>query len=332
MKKFIVILIYLLPFHLYSQNCEVDTFIANHYQTDAKMLGIQEIQNNPAHPFRDSIQIPEQLVNTYLKKLSGIYRYENVQVVDSLFVLYHIHTHEAYINNIISLEVNESLDWIQYLIQDSTASGNQHMDSILNLGSFKLFGTMDLPDHFYIFLRTDSILNLDLVITLFEAIEGVYLAEASTDGFLDPIDCMDDYEYNEIKLSNLNGDTLIIFKKDMNACPEDCFLRHFWVFSFINTCEAVFQKSVCGMGLSSMKDDLYEYTVAYPNPFINEIFIKDYKKVKTISIYSITGQQVFETQTIDQVLYLSKLLSGVYIMAIQYNDKIIYQKVLKTFE
>lgn len=63
-------------------------------------------------------------------------------------------------------------------------------------------------------------------------------------------------------------------------------------------------------------------TRVYPNPAKSEVFIKSDKKIKTISLYSMTGQTIFShskytTDSID----VSNLEKGTYLLLLYYSDK-----------
>ncbi|MCO6500740.1 MAG: T9SS type A sorting domain-containing protein [Vicingus serpentipes] len=66
----------------------------------------------------------------------------------------------------------------------------------------------------------------------------------------------------------------------------------------------------------------------YPNPTSKNIFFSELKSIESIIIYSISGEKVLISNLVDNYLNVSTLSSGVYILAINTNHKIITKKLI----
>lgn len=71
--------------------------------------------------------------------------------------------------------------------------------------------------------------------------------------------------------------------------------------------------------------------LSYPNPAIDELYIKDEaaRNLSKYQIYDIHGQILFEGSTLNQVIDISFLESGIYLLELSYQEEIHVQKFIK---
>ncbi len=80
----------------------------------------------------------------------------------------------------------------------------------------------------------------------------------------------------------------------------------------------------------SVNNQLNETVSIYPNPVGNKIFIQSKNDIESVSIYSITGALVYQTnQLTENTIELITLKSGVYLVKIKSNKGIHFKKIIK---
>jgi hypothetical protein len=328
MRKYIIGIFLCLSINLFAQDCSVDSFVVKNYSFDAELLAVREIQSDFNHIYWDSVNVPSTLKYKYLKILSSVYNNKDTGLIDTLFNHFKIHVFAEYSE--ISIEVNPTVNWVKTLITDSIYSGNPTIDSIMKDYSFRLIQTMDLGNHFYIFIKSPITLNLLPVIDKLKETEGVKFVEFF--GFqviFLPTDCGDDDGANDIQIIEDKGFKYLIFKKSMGACPDYCFGKKYWKFQIINECVINFIESYCQTydGLSDTK--IIQRQIAYPNPFNNEIRINlsVLSQFKTASLFNAAGVLVAKTD--QDVIQTGGLKPGIYIMKIELGNEYFYRKMIK---
>ena len=74
----------------YGQNCPIDNWVQSNYLEDSRMFAIEEIRGDSNHIYKDSLVIPDTLINKYLGLFSVIYN-DTSAFQDSIFNIEDIH-------------------------------------------------------------------------------------------------------------------------------------------------------------------------------------------------------------------------------------------------
>ncbi|WP_299133303.1 T9SS type A sorting domain-containing protein [uncultured Tenacibaculum sp.] len=67
----------------------------------------------------------------------------------------------------------------------------------------------------------------------------------------------------------------------------------------------------------------------YPNPFYNVLYIESQKKIKTVKFYDLGGRLLKSYNKSEFRLVTEKLKNGVYLIKIQFDNKVIIRKLVK---
>jgi hypothetical protein len=161
MKTLVLIIIILAPIHIFAQDCDIDEWIGSAYRFDASFLALKEIQSNPTHEFTDSINVPDTLINKYLKFLTSIYHL-NTSTTDSIFLKEKIHVFPDIPYNSLVMTIDTSYNWIRTYLIDSIYSGYSSFDSVTALYHFKLVNIWHSINA--ITLQSESVLNVHALV------------------------------------------------------------------------------------------------------------------------------------------------------------------------
>ncbi|MDX2248447.1 MAG: S8 family serine peptidase [Bacteroidia bacterium] len=87
-----------------------------------------------------------------------------------------------------------------------------------------------------------------------------------------------------------------------------------------------------GFGNTDLSGRMTEDVAVYPNPVTDFMFVESASAVKSVRVYTVTGALVKTESTVEnnQVsVNVSQMVPGVYMVAIETEDEVIYKKVLK---
>lgn len=305
---------------LNGQTCEIDTFILNNYFVDAGLLAISEIQASDDHLYKDSIFIPIDLRDKYLKILSSIYRSTGSTFVDSIFKGNAIHMID--LEQMIVLEVDTTEQWVRNLKADSSESGYISVDTVLFEFSIRMAGF----NRKTLFLKSKHHINYKPLLDEFMKITGVYRAELFNNHILvGPDDCDDRYMDNIELLGDLKT---LRFIWSANGCPGGyCFTEKFWEFTITGECTFEKIRSYCNTGNSI--NEYSDQAGVYPNPFSDRITIPDHDRVNNLSVYDMSGSRVYHENSPNEPIHLGNLPKGTYFMELIMKDDLKIYKIIK---
>jgi hypothetical protein len=289
------------------------------------MLSMREITSDTNHVYKDSVLLPGDITDKYLRLISAVYN-QNTYLTDSIFYHYSIHIYPYYFLEYqdipytqIVLHMDTTLEWVKTYIQDSVISGNYKFDSITSLYNLRLKQVWYLKSAIYVFIESPVIMNLQALVDSFESIEGIEYAEPYNilvgDG-------------DDIQIT-FNHDTAnIVFSVGWGDCPSGCIDRHYWQFSVFN-CTSEFERSY-GDLFTIIGDTKSAGWNVFPNPFKDKIFISNpLNEIINIVIHSIHGELLFIQQINTDNIDLSILDSGMYFLTIESDKECKTIKIIK---
>jgi hypothetical protein len=316
MKTLILIIITLTPIHILAQECDIDEWIGTTYRFDASFLALKEIQSNPTHEYTDSINIPDTLINKYLKLFTSIYHLKTSRT-DSIFLNKEIHVFPDIPYNSLVMTIDTSYEWIRNYLIDSVTSGYNSFDSVTTLYNFTLVHIWHSINA--ITIQSESVLNVRGLVPVFEKLNGLSDIEAY---------CNCEGDGNDIQV-NYNADTAVIeFSVAWGDCPSGCMNRHYWKYEVAN-CQAEF-KGAFGDPFTSLNSLVTNENIMFPNPITDKLyFSQDFRGIKSVQIFNLSGNFQNKYEVIDNEIDLRDLKAGIYILKIQYDDKTNSVKIIK---
>ena len=317
-----LLLFVLLGISAYSQ-CDINPFIQENYELDAKVLAMREILIDPLDPDYNNPFLPEERVVPYLEKLSAIYENPtNNSSIDSLFNEFQIHANWEYHYpsvpfKMMEIVVNDDSPWIETFLA-SGISGNEELDNLMLDYQFVIDHSFELPSAGWIivYLETNfNFLNITALLDEFLAVDDVELSYSYIpfeDRFnytgipyivgLIPADVCDIYINDDVY-------TFALYSGD---CHVGCIYSKSWNLQVTEDCEVTL--------LSTPNNSLTNFSI-YPNPTTDYLTLSGLTdQTHFVTIYNIQGQIVKTSSLENKTVDVSILISGMYFLIIQTND------------
>lgn len=332
MKKLLLFLIvFSLPTtSIYSQ-CDINSFIQDNYEFDAKLLALRDILSDPSDPDHFNPYIPEARFTPYLEKLSAIYNNpNNIPEIDAFFNDFQIHVNQEYNYPIelktIAFSVDTNVSWVEDF-KITGISGIPTLDQLISDYQFSFDNFLDLNGVTIFFIKTEiEFLNLNAIIADFEVIQDFNYAVIYYDIF--------ELRFNYTGIPyQINGENVavadIIIDNDIftfNLYSGDCFAgcmyREFWTIQVSEDCQ---------VELLSNKSNSLSNFIIHPNPSSDRITISGIDDENyTMKIYNVQGQFVNEISSNTKSIDVSSFPSGIYFIKIQKeNDITVIKRFIK---
>lgn len=304
--------------HTVLGQCSIDPDIQDNYLTDAWIMVFREFAENPSHPDYDIPILDAQKTIPYLEKLSAIYdRVDTNPVVDSLFNKFAIHASNNHPSDIafgkIYLEIDEKAPWVQDFI-DTGVSGVTALDQLMSTYEFSISSVsiVDPPGTYSIEIDSDIMyLNHFALLDDFVAVQDILSAFPGQG---------DGTNYNGIPFL-VNGEQVVAanivvidnvyrFSLHVNFCGTTCEISKGWDVLISKDCsqitiEALEILDVTEFGINTVS--------IYPNPVSTSLTIEaDNISIKSVSVFSTSGRQVYNMRYTGETIDVSFLPSGLY--------------------
>ena len=189
--------------------------LKNLYYDDAALLAIADM--NKDFLLKDSIHIPNILLDKYYSKLIAVYNAFDIQKAQEVKS---IHNYTAKVMKLFVIGVDTSSQWIKNLIEGSDTSGNADIDQILSEYNINIFSIHNVFNIYHFRFETGFYVNIYPFLQLFENIENILYAEPEVLGG----------GGNLISLSKDEDNTILIYSKGWGDCRAGCIYRHYWDF------------------------------------------------------------------------------------------------------
>ena len=318
MKQYLWVIILILSFRLYAQDCDIDYWIDSIYSFDASILALREIDSDTNHEFVDSVIIPDTLINKYLKLLSSVYSLKT-NTTDSIFTYKKIHVFPNISYNSLFMKIDTNYAWIKTFLQDSLISGNNTFDSITSLYNFKLDEYWNFTSFNAIIIKTKSILNIPSLVPIFQQFDGL----SDIIGY-----CLCEGDGDNIETIIINDTANISFSAGWGDCPAGCMFRHYWEFSVIE-CNAEFEGSY-GDPFTLLNDEISNKMIVYPNPVSDKLYLFEKNMGKSyILIYDLSGNVISQFESVSREIDFTGFKSGIYMLRMIHDNKIDVIKIIK---
>ncbi|MDX1447028.1 T9SS type A sorting domain-containing protein [Lishizhenia sp.] len=312
-------------FHGHAQirnsNCMAPDSIYNRYLYDASHMTMRKLREQN-HTYIDSVDIPMSHIDTFLNALLAVYNLTGVPERDSVVDIYDIHTHPDPSLNILTLQVYDSLPWMQSLYMNQIPTGNATIDSMINEHGLYMHHYSPSPNSPYDFvtLQTDTITNMIALANLFDTVQEV----------------IDAWEYGTLNYGISIVDSIypthveLTYSHGWMDCWVGCVYRRYWVFNVYYDCSVEFVESYgtpVDLGLNELEATAIELS---PNPFTHQLQIENMVETMEYKILDLSGKTVITGKTEGEINQLDHLKPGSYILMLKNSSNEVYtQKIMK---
>ena len=317
MKNFIFIIsIFFIGLQSYSQ-CNINPFIQNNYEMDAKVFALREILNNPSDPDYDNPFIPEERYTPYLERLSALYENpHNSPMVDSLFNEFNFHVNLEYTNptpiSAIMFSVDSNIPWVEDF-KNTGISGIAILDDLMAEYLFSIESVMVLPIGgitIFTIVTSYDFLNVTALLDDFSEVPDINTPVAAIGLenrfnytgipyyiYSDPVEVCDII---------ISGDQFefVLYAGD---CMAGCMYSESRFAYVTEDCEV----------LSVSENDPQKFSI-YPNPTSSKIYVSGNSlEVASVKIFSTQGKLIQKLNNISDEIDVSQLNSGMYFVEIR---------------
>lgn len=298
--------------------CDITDSIYNSYIEDAKRLALRHLINQNSS-YKDSIEIPNDLSNTFVNALNAVYNATTLPARDTVISIFNIHTFPDPVTKGISLSADSNLTWMINLRDNIFPTGDNTIDSLISRyylhKTYYSYWSNSFPFH-TVRLESDSSYNMSILANSFDNIQGVYYSEVTDNGGDgSDITGMIYSNYVELKFILKWGD-----------CESGCIYSRYWTFHVFEDCSVAFMGSYGNSVLvdyNSEINTINNFSI-YPNPNNGEFTISVNKNQNsTIAIYNSMGIKVktehFKANSSE--LKITGLTAGVYFVVVEEDGK-----------
>jgi len=334
MKKINLIFILLIVFNsLFGQivesSCEAPDSIVEEYQDDAAVLTLRKFYEND-NPWADSIEIPQEHIDTALNALLAIWNVDELSARDTVVDMLEIDAAINYGVNYFYIKCDTSIFWISQIIEGNAASGNDTVDDLMNLYNLSYDSHIVSGGVYFVFFSSINCYNMLQLSTLFEDISGV-ISVFATSGY-------DAHLNKNIEMSIHSDYVTLHYSYGWEDCPSGCLNWRHWDFKVYYDCSVEFIESygdiLPGTGINNPNG---KYTISvFPNPCNNFIILEGTIKNDfplTYTIYNSNGIKALTGKTTNnRIEFNGKLNNGLYILELYTDTETIRKKIqiLKT--
>lgn len=197
-------------------SCTAPDSIKALYEFDAKVLTVREMQTVTP----DSIGIPQNRVDTYLRMLLAVYNAASLPARDSVVKCKSIHVLPPFSLNNLNLGVDTTETWVANFRLSVLPTGNTVVDDLIN--TYHLSSGTFLPAIGALQVNSEYDLNIPALAAVFAQQPGVSYAEPSYTGG----------DGNDITAASTPIENYdLYYTYGWGDCQAGCIFDHTWFFS-----------------------------------------------------------------------------------------------------
>ncbi|HUR31612.1 MAG TPA: T9SS type A sorting domain-containing protein [Saprospiraceae bacterium] len=313
-------------------NCTAPDSIIEKYKDDADLLALRRIQSLQS-TYKDSIEIPRIVSDTFLNALIAVYNATHLPERDTVIEILDIHTSpSAYIDRIV-VAADSNLSWMKLLRQNLIPTGYAPLDSMIDKYDLSVDGYENWSNWFFwhtVTLKSTRNFNIPNLAEAFNTLSEIYFAEHK-------VIYGDGNEINDDGVIVIDPFPIVpsvslFYSHGWGDCQSGCIEHRTWWFKIYEGCAVEFV-DVFGSPLpfTALNDLQHNPISVYPNPFDNEIRIDGISNPFEFSISNLNGHKIFEGKSNGMnISGLENLHPGFYILTIKANDRFSTYKVIKS--
>jgi hypothetical protein len=328
-KNIVIVLLILLHFtfangQVVESSCEAPDSIVQKYQDDAGVLTLRKFYENEL-PWADSIEIPEVHSDTVLNALLAVWNAEGLAARDTVVGMLEIDAAMDYAVKLFRIKCDTSVNWMNQIVEGNAVSGNDTVDSLLNLYNLYYSFHSIIDSNNYVYFISEICYNMPQLSKLFEDISGV-ISVFATSGYIANV-------YENIEIDIYSDNVVLHYSFGWGDCPSGCLNWRHWDFKVYYDCSVEFIESygdiLPGTGINN-PNGKYNISV-FPNPCNNFIILEGTKINDfplTYAIYNSNGIKVLTGKTTNnRIEFNGKLNNGLYILELYTDTETIRKKI-----
>jgi hypothetical protein len=334
MKHLLLSLLLAIPTTLLAQivpsNCNSNAQLDSLYTDASKRIALRHIWSTDSVNRNEPI-IHQTTIDTFMNALVAVHNVQNMPARDSVIDMYHVHIDYDITMRHFSLTADTSSSWLAPLRDSILPCGSSIVDSIhtefgLTVTDYDDFTWFTQPRNYHrVSFKSDTDLNL-------VGLSSVLLNNSTIlTANMDEIIRIPEASSDDIRGKVFPDHVELTYKKCFTK-SEMCLAIRFWVFKVYYDCSVEFVESYgdrawpVGIDKRAALTDIQ----VYPNPVSSDLTIYSGETIKSVSIYSSTGQLVKEFQNPSSYSYdVNELPSGSYLIQIQTDSKEHTQRIVK---
>jgi hypothetical protein len=329
-------ILFFISISLFSQvqsNCERSWGFDHYYKKDVAYLTYERLRELKL-PDTNEIYMPFIYQDTIWRGLSAIYNAVSIPAHDSVFYMYCIHNTPMFQTpncSYIEVYLDTTYSWTNNWFNGIIETGYEELDKFTAKYSFFVDGINFQENTIY--LNSYAPINTTPLLDSLLVFDGV----------------IDSYPWGEFVKKNviryeINGDFQYFdFALRWGDCLSGCSQSHTWKYK-VNLLECTVEylgSEISNSGgypdpvfceISAIEpiktmDDIS----VFPNPTINNLITIEGQEIQELNLLDINGKKLVSSIITDNKheLDIESFKSGIYILLIKTNDKIISKKIIK---
>jgi len=266
MKKVLPIVFFLstgiISAQIIPSSCTAVDSIVQKYRNDAYRLAVRHVHHINS-TYKDSAIVNAGIRSTYQRALIAVYNATAIAARDTVVSFLNIHTRPDPELRSLHIKAPGALPWMDKLFNSITPTGDAQVDLLMNKYKLQPVGYAQSTNYDLAVLKSDSSLNLSVLVKAFKAIANVIDAEA-------PVIFNDVVEITDTVNTSFTG---LTYSFGWGSCQDSCDMRAYWKFRVYNDCSVEYMGSSGDplfLGLHSYFRDPAGINI-YPNPAAEEI-------------------------------------------------------------
>ena len=306
---------------LVPSSCSAPDSIIARYKEDATLLALRRIYDNN-NPYKDSVNIPEQYIDTILDAMIAVYNATSIPERDSVIEGWDIHPLFNRGLHMFTVNADSSYAWMDQLQLGNASAGFAPLDAIITQNDFTQNAYYDWPwwYHTVIFGTTNTI-NIEASIQPLALSSEVYSVTSDHNEF-DGSNIISFVHPDHVELRYLHR---------FGDCPSGCIYQHTWIFNVYYDCSVELVASYDGPALGIADNNIQSDPIMVsPNPFSTYITINGMEGNYSYQVVDNLGKVVASNnRATDQSIDLSSLPTGSYILLLEQEDKLVQKQLIK---
>ena len=312
----------------FSQDCVYDDIMKNDYSKDAAHLALLYLRDIE-HEFKDSIDIPKEIKDDFLAKLSAIAQLSN-EKSNAIFNEHCIHHFDNQIFNHIIITLDQEGPIYPIWSSGQLWLGHEELDDIFE--KYNFFELTEIRKGVFE-LETSGHNNLNALLPVlrdFKLFEAVDLPARIGDG-------------NIIECQYIGEDLFVNFTLSWADCITGCIYNHSWQFLVDKACQAAFlsekgdeippnlEKPMCNLINSNNKLNQELHFKLFPNPNFGSFLIRNTSADLKLryELFDIRGSKIMEGRLVQKETNIEGLSKGVYVINIYAaNNSMSFKKII----
>jgi len=305
-------------------SCEAPDSIIEDYNIDAGILTLRKFYENDL-PYKDSIEIPSTHVDTFQNALLAVWNATELPARDTVVDILEISTVFDYDIRAFRFKCDNTHQWANNLINGLNETGNETLDSLIDIYQLEYLTHLSGVDYYYIYLSSNTNYNMPVLSKKFEIVPEVISVYATSGQY--------PYHIQNNITSEIYTDYIDLeYSYGWGDCLNGCFFWRYWDFRVYYDCSVEYLGSHGDLLSGSIIDSPENYSLIniYPNPFFNIIKIEGMEGMIEYTLYNTNGYIIQKGLVQNNIIYIKdSIISGIYLLEIKNSKTVITKKIFK---